>query len=64
LCIERRNIKDLGELEDDTILKGRYEKICQDIMTECKSLIDIEGWNENMVNEWLEEKYNTKNPVV
>lgn len=39
-------------------LKKKYRKICEDLEAQIKSLKEIEGWNEEMIEEWLENKQN------
>jgi hypothetical protein len=42
-----------GEVINKEKLKQKYLKVCQDLYIKIKSLINIEGWNENMIQEWL-----------
>jgi hypothetical protein len=44
-----------NEYNEDEI-KGKYRKVCQELMTQIESLVEIEGWTENMVDEWLNNK--------
>jgi hypothetical protein len=37
--------------------KNKYQKICEDLMTQIKSLYEIESWTIDMINDWLKEKY-------
>lgn len=39
-------------------LKKKYRKICEDLETQIKSLREIEGWNKEMIREWLKNKQN------
>ena len=39
-------------------LKKKYRKICEDLETQIKSLKEIEGWNKEMIREWLKNKQN------
>jgi hypothetical protein len=37
-------------------LKLIYKKVCLDLQAEIKSLIQVEGWTEKMIEKWLDEK--------
>jgi len=39
-------------------LKKKYRKICEDLEIQIKSLKEIEGWNKEMIREWLKNKQN------
>jgi len=39
-------------------LKKKYRKICEDLETQIKSFKEIEGWNKEMIREWLKNKQN------
>ena len=39
-------------------LKKKYRKVCEDLEAQIKSLKEIEGWNEEMIEEWLKNKQN------
>ena len=39
-------------------LKKKYRKICEDLEAQIKSLKEIEGWNKEMIREWLENRQN------
>lgn len=41
---------------DENYLKQKYKKVCEDLTTQIKSFIEIEGWNEKMIYEWLKDK--------
>jgi outer membrane protein OmpA-like peptidoglycan-associated protein len=41
-----------GDFDEDEI-KEKYKKVCQDLMSQIDSLIEIEGWTETMIDEWL-----------
>lgn len=37
-------------------LSTKYERICQDLHAQIQSLITVEGWTEDMIDEWLKDK--------
>jgi hypothetical protein len=41
---------------DEDILKSKYLKVCEDIKAEIESLKEIEGWDDEMIKEWFENK--------
>lgn len=41
-----------GEFDEDEI-KEKYKRVCHDLMTQIESLVEIEGWTEQMIDEWL-----------
>jgi hypothetical protein len=51
--IIKRVIK--NEVYDEEALRNKYLKICQDLYAKIKSLKELEGWDEKMVQEWLNE---------
>jgi hypothetical protein len=40
---------------DEKRLKEKYKKVCYDLMTKIESLIEIEGWTNKMIQEWLNQ---------
>lgn len=34
-------------------IKDKYLKVCRDLYAQIKSLKEVEGWNEEMINDWL-----------
>jgi hypothetical protein len=56
LWIQRIILK--PKLYGDEILKlnQKYKKICLDLKAKIESLIQIEGWTEEMIRKWLEDK--------
>ncbi|MCP1159353.1 hypothetical protein [Bacillus infantis] len=48
-----------GEYDEEKV-KEKYTKVCHDLMAKIESLLLLEEWTEEMVNEWLDqhvEKY-------
>jgi hypothetical protein len=43
-----------GEYNEE-LLKSKYTKVCYDLMSKIESLIEIEGWDEKMIQDWLEQ---------
>jgi hypothetical protein len=41
-----------GDFDEDEI-KEKYKKVCHDLMAQIESLVEIEGWTEQMIDEWL-----------
>ena len=41
---------------DEDYLEVKYKKICQDLLMEITSLIEIEGWDNEMIKDWLNNK--------
>lgn len=38
---------------DEENLKKKYKKVCHDVMAKIESLMELEGWTEEMIQEWL-----------
>ncbi|RYI30537.1 hypothetical protein EVU96_08975 [Bacillus infantis] len=43
-----------GEYDEGKV-KEKYIKVCYDLMAKIESLIQLEEWTEEMVNEWLDQ---------
>jgi hypothetical protein len=43
-----------GEYDEER-LKSKYAKVTYDLMAKIESLLDIEGWDDKMVKEWLDQ---------
>jgi hypothetical protein len=43
-----------GEYDEEK-LKNKYTKVCYDLMSKIESLLEIEGWDEKMIQEWLNQ---------
>jgi hypothetical protein len=39
----------------DEEVKNKYTKACYDLMAKIESLISLEGWTEEMINDWLSQ---------
>jgi len=44
-----------SEPYDESALENKYKQVCRDLYSKIKSLREIEGWDEKMVQEWLNE---------
>lgn len=38
-------------------IKDKYLKVCRDLYAQIKSLKEVEGWNEEMINDWLAKNH-------
>ena len=41
---------------DETQLKEKYKKVCEDLKVQIESLKKLEGWDKDMISEWLKNK--------
>jgi hypothetical protein len=46
-----------GEYDEEK-LKSKYEKVTYDLMSQIESLLQIEGWDDQMIREWLNQNVN------
>jgi hypothetical protein len=45
------------DIDNIETFKNKYKKVCEDLAMQIKSLMEIENWNEEMIQNWLKEKY-------
>lgn len=43
-----------GHLDEEKLIK-KYEKVAYDLMTQIESLLNMEGWDEKMIRNWLDQ---------
>lgn len=43
-----------GDFEEELVI-NKYKKACIDMMTEIESLLELEGWTEEMVELWIKD---------
>jgi hypothetical protein len=49
-------VRKVDNSTDGDILEERYKRVCEDLYAQIRSLIDTEGWTEEMVDKWLADK--------